>query len=338
MVDVLFATNRALVSGGPVSSFASGKADPDGKIFCGIATVDATDISQPVSGKITSIDDLVTGNFTAEHRSRIIGSDRDVLVFVHGAANSFADGVTRAAYNQTWLAASGSASDVFDVIAFSWPSRPYFIADGGHGVLSDYKADQEAASRSAAQFADFLNQIAGLRSEIDQQPGRRRRMNLLCHSMGNFMLADALPTFLKMSNTSDAIFDNIILAAADEVDSTFLSPEGGRLARVTRLGSKTTVYFARDDILMPLSHLANHSVRVGYNGPSNGSDASFFKSDAFELVDCTNVRDYVGGGVDRSHQYYRESPTVRRDIIACIRGDTPARKGFNPARNVFNLF
>jgi esterase/lipase superfamily enzyme len=337
MVDVLFATNRAFVSGDPVASFASGRADPAGNLFCGVATVDEIDISKSGSGEITNTDQLVTGNFTAQHQSRIIGSNRDVLVFVHGAANSFADAVTRAAYNQTWLAASGSANSVFDVIAFSWPSRPYVIANV-LGDLVDYYADQQAASRSAAQFANFLNQIAALRSEIDQQPGRRRRMNLLCHSMGNFMLAGALPTFMQISNTPNVVFDDIVLAAADEVDSTFLTPNGGRLAQVARLGSKTTVYFARDDMAMALSHLANHNVRVGYNGPSNGADASFFKPNVFELADCTNVRDYISDDPDRSHQYYRQSPTVRQDIVACLAGDTPTRKGFTQPRNVFNLF
>jgi esterase/lipase superfamily enzyme len=100
MVDLLFATNRAFVSDGQVASFASGRASLAGDLICGVATVDQIDITKSTSGEITKTDQLVMGNFTAEHRSRIIGSNRDVLGFVHGAANSFVDEVTRTAYNQ----------------------------------------------------------------------------------------------------------------------------------------------------------------------------------------------------------------------------------------------
>ena len=37
----------------------------------------------------------------------IVASGKNMLVFVHGFANSFLNSITRAAYNREWLAASG---------------------------------------------------------------------------------------------------------------------------------------------------------------------------------------------------------------------------------------
>ena len=49
---------------------------------------------------------LNQGGFTEAQLAPLIASPNDILVFVHGAANSFSDAITRAAYNQAWLAAA----------------------------------------------------------------------------------------------------------------------------------------------------------------------------------------------------------------------------------------
>ena len=228
MVDVLFATNRVR-SADPLSPFGSSDIAADNTLYCGVATVDSININVSSSGRITKVDQLVQGNFKPEHLAPILGSTNDILVFIHGAANDFSDSITRAAYNQSWLAASGLANSAFDVITFSWPATRYTLANIP-GDYFDYLSDQNAANKSAAQFGMFLNQIAALRSEVDQLG--TKRINLLCHSMGNLMLAAAVPTFLQMSNTNDVIFDEIVLAAADEISTTFSSANRGRLARL----------------------------------------------------------------------------------------------------------
>src|SRR5262249_4131344 len=163
---------------------------------------------------------------------RLYASPNDILVFVHGAANSFTDSITRAAYNQTWLAASGLPNSAFDVIAFSWPACRYTLANIP-GDYFDYKSDQHAAAKSAAQFGAFLNQMAALRAAVDQLG--TKRINLLCHSMGNYMLAGAVRTFLAMSNTTEVIFDEVILAAADETSTTFSAANGERLSQLYKV-------------------------------------------------------------------------------------------------------
>jgi esterase/lipase superfamily enzyme len=333
MVDILFATNRKLVSADSLSPFGEGEAGE--ALFCGVATVDSIDISKSSSGTITRIDDLVQGNFQPQqHLARILSSPNDILVFVHGAANSFTDSITRAAYNQTWLAASGLANSTFDVIAFSWPATSYTLANIP-GDFFDYKSDQRAAEGSAAQFSAFLNQIAALRSEVDQLG--TKRINLLCHSMGNYMLGGAVRTFLGMSDTTDVVFDEVVLAAADETATTFSAANGDRLSQLFKLGREITVYFSRADVAMELSHIVNIDHRLGYDGPPNKADTQFFSPAIYEFVDCTAIRDFISPDIDRTHQYYRQSPTVRSDIVQSLAGFTPNRPRFDPAANIYFL-
>jgi esterase/lipase superfamily enzyme len=339
MVDILFATNRPQVGGNPLAPFGSGSVAAGGALYCGVATVDQIDINAPSSGKITNIDKLVQGNFGPQHLAPIFASTNDILIFVHGAGNNFTDSITRAAYNQTWMAYSKLKNSTFDIISFSWPATQYVMANIP-GDLYDYHQDQSAASASAAQFGDFLGQMATLRTEIDQLG--TKRMNLLCHSMGNYMLAGAMQTFLGMNNHLDSpIFDEVVLAAADEDAASFMTPNNGRLAGLPKVGREITIYYNNDDILMDLSHLANGDYRLGYNGPANKSDTKTFPTDIFEFVDCTGVNDYISTWLDapdRSHQYYRQSPTVRADIVQSLAGFTPQRPKFDPIANVYSLF
>jgi esterase/lipase superfamily enzyme len=336
MVDVLFATNRTMASANPLAPFGEREVAAGDAVYCGLATVEQININASSSGAITHIDNLVQGNFQQEqHLARIYSSPNDILVFVHGAANSFTDSITRAAYNQTWLAASGLPNSTFDVIAFSWPACSYTMANIP-GDYFDYKSDRHAAESSAAQFGAFLNQMAALRGAVDQLG--TKRINLLCHSMGNYMLADAVRTFLAMSNTPDVVFDEVILAAADETATTFSAANGDRLSQLYKVGREVTVYYSREDVAMELSHIVNKDYRLGYDGPPNEADTQFFPPSIYEFVDCSAIRDFISTDIDRTHQYYRQSPTVRSDIVQSLAGFTPNRPKFDPAANVYSLF
>lgn len=335
---VLFATNRqhqpAAARGIPDFTDTCTALDP-ANFFCATATVEGVDLVDPNGGRITAISAGNTGSFADEDLQPILNSNKHILVFVHGAANSFTDGITRAAYNQNWLARATlqNASADFDIIAFSWPARAYFFAD----ILGDYvnyRHDQDQARGSAYHFGLLLRSLYELRQRIG-----RRRLNLLCHSMGNYVLGGAVEQWF--SNTAVPlvpVFDEVILAAADEVSTSFATPNNGRLADLWRLGHEVTIYNNRDDVMMKLSHLANRDYRLGYDGPANEADTHFFSPNVYEFVDCTGVNDYVIGPPDRSHQYYRSSPTVRADIAAALAGLTPKRKNYDAAENVYTLF
>ena len=336
---VLFATSRELTghTAGGSPYFNDVATDPP-SLICASATVDKLDIFSPAKGKITAWTDLHTGGFAPNDIAAIANSGNDVLVFVHGSSNAFEDAIIRGAYNKAWLAMAsdhGLKSD-FDVVVFSWPSFSYpywfLLAD-----FIDYKNDQKQAAASAPHFGLFLKIITDLRAQIGG-----RRINLLCHSMGNYMLGGAVEMWSHANpEASEPLFDQVVLAAADEIATTFSTPEDGRLAGLRKLGKKVAVYYSYDDIMMTLSQKVNCNFRLGYDGPPNASDTEFFPPGVYEFVDCTGVNDYISSLVeqpDRSHQYYRQSPTVRLDLAQVLAGIKPQRLRFDPRANAYGLF
>ncbi len=338
---VLFATNRKqLGSTGKLPAFGDepGASGPSGLIFA-TASVQGVTVDEPSSGKITAISKLYSTRPSEDDLAPILASKNNILVFVHGAANKFSDSITRAAYNQKWLSEAripGVSTD-FDMIAFSWPGREYQFWNL-IGDVVDYKHDQGSARHSGDHLALFFAELYKLRARIGS-----RRMSLLCHSMGNFALGGAVEKFFRGPAAPNVpLFDEAILAAPDEIATTFEAPNGGRLSNLPRLAKEITVYSSRDDIAMDLSHTVNGGgYRLGYDGPANKSDRTKFPVKTFEFVDCSGVNDYINsflGAPDREHQYYRQSPTVRADIAANLAGLVPVRPKYNQQRNSYILF
>ncbi len=122
---VYFASNRATT--GPATEWPSYGAhivaptDPS-QIRYAVAFVDGTDLNAEGSGGITAIESDRLGDFDDEVKGDIVGSGKNLLVFIHGFANSLKDGITRAAFNREWFAASGLPQADTTIIAFSWPS------------------------------------------------------------------------------------------------------------------------------------------------------------------------------------------------------------------------
>ncbi|HYB11156.1 MAG TPA: alpha/beta hydrolase [Alphaproteobacteria bacterium] len=341
MAGILFATNRQQLpaTGAGLPAFGDDALPPNpNNLLCATATVQGIDITKPSSGNIAAMTPISQGAFAAGDIDPLITSKNDILVFVHGAANSFSDAITRAAYNQAWLAAAGlpSASSNFDLICFTWPARSYAFWNIV-GDFVDYRHDQDEAQKSAYHFGIFLDQLHALGQRIGN-----RRLNLLCHSMGNYMLGGAVEQwFSNKATPPPPLFDEIVLAAADEIASSFSTPNGGRLSNLWRLGREITVYYNNDDVLMHVSHIANQNFRLGYDGPPNKADKHFFSPNVYEFVDCTGVNDFISplsDAPDRSHQYYRQSPKVRADIAAGLAGLMPVRPKYDPIANVYSLF
>jgi esterase/lipase superfamily enzyme len=336
--SILFATNRRLtgtING--ISTFDDQLQDQnDQGIICGMVEVTGIDIASPSHGLIDRMSKLTTGKFDDGAIQALANSKNDVLVFVHGASNSFEDALTRGAYNKIWLSKAKLANCNFDVIAFTWPGRTYAYWNP-FSDSTDYRHDQQQATASAYHFGQFLKQVQRIRAVVGN-----RKLNLLCHSMGNYMLAAAVEKWaLDNPGAGAPIFDTAVLAAADEVATSFSSPNNGRLRMLKSLARHITLYFNYDDVLMHLSHLANCDFRLGYDGPPNKSDIQFFDRPTYAMVDCTGVDDYISSifdQPDRSHQYYRQSPTVRFDIAQTLVGQSPFRPRYDAHANVFSLF
>lgn len=95
-------------------------------------------------------------------------SERDVLIFVHGFNNNFADGVLRMGQLTHDLALKGAA------VHFSWPS-------GANPLAYAYDRDSALFSRDALQELIDLVQVP-----------EARRVAIIAHSMGAFLTMETL--------------------------------------------------------------------------------------------------------------------------------------------------
>jgi len=321
-VTVYFVTNR--VAQGPTTDWHSYEADivtptDPSKITYATAFVQGTDLAVEGSGTIAAITHPQAGGFQTAVTQDIIGSGKNILLFIHGFANSFVNSITRAAYNREWFAASGVNAADTTVIAFSWPSLGQFIAAPPHLLPDDYLRDQSQASRSAFHIASFF---AGLQPIMAQVRSQGRRIFLLAHSMGNFATAVAVESWFTHNNPAVTLFDEVFLAAADERWDSFALPMEARLSQLPRLTPRISIYYSIRDIALYLSVAVNLIPRLGHDGPSHKADATLYPPARFRILDCAEVSDYdLWNPPDASHQYYRRSPKVRADIARVMRND-----------------
>jgi len=333
--SILFATNRKLGTKAGKPVFLD--TPVAGSTFvCGRATVAISDPEHPPSTTIPKWTTTTANKFSDADLAPLLASSRDVLVFIHGAANTFNDGIARAAYNKEWLklaAQQGVAAD-FDMIAFSWPGRSYDFWNIIGDAL-DYSHDRDSANGSAAHIAAFFTMLYQLKAQLGT-----RKIHLLCHSMGNLALGGGVEKFFKSPPVpAQPLFDQIVLAAPDETWLTFQMLNDGRLYRLRQLGRRVTVYHNYQDVLMMASHLFNGVQPLGQEGPAHMNDLHFFPRDTSVFVNCRGVNDYVDNSApDRSHQYYRMSRTVRLDIAATLAGKIPQRLRYDANRNFYVVF
>ena len=321
MATVYFGTNRRQT--GPLSFGAMmGPLDRTG-LVCAKATVDGLTLANADSGRITAITHATATGFAPATRQAILGSGKDLLVFIHGFANAFEAAISRAAFNREWFASSPVAGADMTVLAFTWPSAGATIAVPPHFLSGAYRADQARASSSGAHLAWFLDEVKSLRDEAKRQ-NPRRRVVLLAHSMGNFVLAAGVQAWF-LSRGTTAIFDYAVLAAADEIDKSFELPADARLSRLPDLAAGISVYYSLRDVAIHLSQAVNLTERLGFDGPAHKSNSNLYPPNRFRSVNCTELHDYDWlVPPDSSHQYYRRSSKARDDIARAFTGQAVA--------------
>jgi len=324
MTKVYFATNRVDDGTAPFGYGAQVVPFDITKITFAVADVEGIDLTKEDSGTINSITDKTSANFSADARTEIISSEKNLLVFIHGFDNTFEDAIKRAAFNREWFANAGNAAADMTVLAFTWPSAGKLFAAPPHMPPDAYLTDQAQAGKSAFHLAYFLRVIAQLRADY-QKTNPRGRVILLAHSMGNFALAAAVQLWFTSNVPDGVVFDEVLLPAADEIWDSFLRPAGGHLSDLPKLGSRISIYNSRKDVTMYLSTTINLSRRLGFDGPEDKTDHASYPLNTFRLIDCTEVNDFnLLDPPDATHQYYRRSKKVRTDIVSVIAGDPGA--------------
>ncbi|MBF0423580.1 MAG: alpha/beta hydrolase [Magnetococcales bacterium] len=252
---------------------------------------------------------------------QVMETSSDVVVYIHGYAVTWQSAVASAMALELMLNRAGQADVDFEqrvkVVLFTWPS------DGSHGPFYAYWSDRTDAEASAPavgrgllRLRDFLHLLSlGIVRGTDHGCGQE--LHLLCHSMGNYVLQNALP-YLVNFHSDDVLpklFDHIFLCAAD-VDEDALEP-GQPLARLPELVKKgVSLYHNGSDRAMEVSLMTKHGkARLGDHGAAH----PFMLHQKIDQIDCSQV--VPGGILDSKHSYYLQG-VVNTDIRLTMDGMT----------------
>lgn len=313
---VHFATNRVL-TGAPdnTASYSTdivAPTDPT-QITYGTAFVTSADLDRTTSGTVTNILNINKGGFAAPVMDDLTAPGRDLLVFIHGFDNTFDDALTRAAYLQQWFSAARLGRSDCTMVAFAWPSIGQIISLPI--PWNDYFHDQTKSGQSSYHIMSFF---ANLLPIVTSARAKGARVNLISHSMGNWALQGAVESWFLHGQGSANLFDTAVLAAADEIYTTFGYPPPGRLSRLCDLAKRIVIYYSRHDAVLALSDVVNLGAqRLGQDGPQHLLDTTLFPASIYKMMDCTDIADYAFDPAS-SHQYYRDSPSVRKDIASVL--------------------
>jgi len=211
-----------------------------------------------------------------------------VLVFVHGFNNRFDDAVYR--FAQIVHDAKVPAIPVL----FTWPSL-------GTARLRAYTYDRESANFSRDALEELLDMLA-------KQP-RVTEVNILAHSMGNWLTLEALRGRSIRSSRSVASLrsDKVrnVLMVAPDVDVDVFRTE---LARMGAFRPRIALFVSRDDQALNLSRFIWGGVqRLGDVDPGQEPYRTEFEQDRIEVFDLTSLKSADSNAHGRA---FDEAPTV----------------------------
>jgi esterase/lipase superfamily enzyme len=257
-------------------------------------------------------------------RARMAEECSDTIVLIHGYNVSFKEAIKTAAKVSRNFANLNDGRGV-NMIAFSWPS------DGSMTPWLAYTSDRRDAAASGPAFARGILKLRDFMQELTDDEACTRKLHLIAHSMGNYVLRHALQEVRRQSRTGiPRIFDQIFLVAPDEDDDAF--EHDHKLKLLPRLARHVNVYFNSEDTAMAISDgTKGNPDRLGDDGPR----APFQVPAKVTQIDCTNV---VRGVVE--HSYYVDEPKVVRDMAQVLSGIDPRMVGgreFLEDRNRFSI-
>lgn len=206
--------------------------------------------------------------------------DHSVLVFIHGFNNRFEDSVYR-------FAQIVHDSNVHSApVLVTWPSR---------GSLLAYGYDRESTNYTRNALETLFQYLA--------KDGDVKEVNVLAHSMGNWLALEALRQMAIRNGGLPAKFKNVMLAAPDVDVDVFRS-------QIEDMGSphpQFTLFVSRDDKALAFSRRVWGNIpRLGSIDPEDDPYKAELADYKISVIDLTKikVRDSL------NHSKFAESPEV----------------------------
>ena len=324
METIYFATNRNPNNAQPPTDFGKGFSDTGlGDLRFGQAKV-KRGVLDPKSIQVLP-DNSAQGSeaLFQQLRESMKAQSLDSLLFIHGFNVSFKAAVESAAKIGERYSKLSNKTYQPNIFVFSWPSD---------GEVTSYVNDRHDAEASGYAFARGLMKLATFLKSGNPDEACQQKVNLMAHSMGNYVLRNALQQAQKINNSTSLsrIFDNVILTAADEDNDAFEFDH--KLAKLPELAQRITVYFNNGDLALAASDLTKGNPdRLGHDGPSKPHQIS----SKVVIVDASDVVKGIS-----EHSYHVEEDKVAKDIIAVMQGESsdkiPSRL-YVPHANKFRL-
>ncbi|MBI1397569.1 MAG: alpha/beta fold hydrolase [Betaproteobacteria bacterium] len=275
---------------------------------------------------------------------------RDMLLLVHGFNVSWEEAVATASAFEAMINAprAGGGMAPVRVLLFTWPS------DGMALPWVSYKSDRSdargtagALGRGLLKMRDYLHEV-GRQVRMDNAALRRLRtrmagapdaevqravaemevtqlcsqkIHLLAHSMGNYVVQNALSRIWDFSPGEQLprLFDRIFLCSAD-VDDDVLEP-GKPMERLHHLAQSVAIYHnANDNALRVSDYTKGNPDRLGQRGAARPQALH----QKIYQVDCAPM---VSGLTQ--HSYYTNG-AVACDIRRAIAEQNPTQRGLRP--------
>jgi esterase/lipase superfamily enzyme len=329
MIDVYFATNRDPVA--DKDGYFGERFHSDGPMFYRVGMAQLEKISDDADDCYEVKKVRVFTEKADKHEEKVIGSTkvftelreqmrkdkRDVVVLIHGFANTFVNSLQRAAQiKQAYLidprgpnglpAPDGKPYEPY-VIVFSWPSN------GRVQPPWEYHDDRQDAAASGVAMARFMRRLVDFMSDTEGKC--EQRIHLVAHSMGNWALRNAVQQMIALVDHAKfpTLFTNAILIGADDDDDTFENEQ--KMARLPELARSIHVYHSRNDRALFISDTTKFNPdRLGSGGPKSFSGLS----NRIVAIDCSGCdsTEFSHG----NHQYYRIRTEVIGDIRAVLSG------------------
>lgn len=300
---------------------------------------DVSDTAQPNKrlGSLAMFDDL----------RQDMQAGRDMLVLIHGYNVSWEAAVGTAAALEAMLnrpdARDREPLQPVRVVLFTWPSNGQALPFVSYkSDRADARGTSGAVGRAMLKMRDFLHELGrqhrmdgalmkaerqrleaeGMReSEVDRALARfestqlcGQRLHLLAHSMGNYVLQNALARLWDNTPGSalPRLFDHVFMCAAD-VDDNVLEPDQP-LARIHQIGNRVWIYHNEGDTALRVSdYTKGNPDRLGQRGAARPQQLH----QKVTQVDCSAL---VRGLTQ--HSYYTNG-SIARDIRLALQGLAP---------------
>src|ERR1700720_1092289 len=227
----------------------------------------------------------------ASHISGRIGSNRDVLLYVHGFTTSYDE----ARFRLAQIAADGRFGGV--AVLYTWPAA---------GSLFDYGVAKESATIARDALSKLIHRL----SELPDVG----RVHILAHSMGAWLAMEALrENAISGSPDLNGKLGDVMLAAPDIDLNVFRQ----QLARLDP--SHVFVLVASHDRGLSFSRtLAGDRQRLGALDPNNPSDRVALEDLGVKAYDLSRESTGLIG-----HGTYADAPPAVRTIGAQITEQRP---------------